>query len=69
MSRQGKAILSTLYDEGVITLADIQEFLDSKKPTTVKTKRSVGKSETVSKVPVYTDPCSRGGGHGHRSSC
>jgi len=75
MSKQGRAILTTLYNEGVITLSDIQEFLDSKKPSKLKpytnsyyTNSYKQKAEKQPSKSKHADPCSGGGSHS-RSSC
>jgi hypothetical protein len=70
MSKQGKIVLKTLYDEGVITLSDIQEFLDSKNPSKLKPytnsyKQKIEKQLFKSK---HADLCSGGGSHSC-SSC
>lgn len=65
MSKQGRNILNILYNEDVITLADIQEFLDSKKSSKIKSKTIVKEKKLPNIEPTY-DPCGGGGG---RSRC
>lgn len=69
MSKNGLSILNTLFVEGVITLSEIEAFLDNKK----KKKADRLKSKTTISKPdkrpdTYVDPCSHGGGYG-RLSC